>query len=112
LTFDEWDACVDGGSCNGYRPNDRGHGRRPLISVSWDDAKAYVAWLAKKTEKPYWLLTEAEYEYATRAGTQSDYPCGSNIGRNDVYCNGRGSKWDNIRAAPVGSFAPNKFGLY
>ena len=62
---------ADGGR-NGYQPSDQGWGRRdrPVINVSWDDAKAYVAWLSKKTDK-FWyrLLTEAEYEYATRAGT-------------------------------------------
>ena len=72
LTFDQWDACVADGGCNSYKPPDQGWGRghRPVINVSWDDAKAYVAWLAKKTDK-FWyrLLTKAEYEYAARAGT-------------------------------------------
>jgi formylglycine-generating enzyme required for sulfatase activity len=51
LTFDEWDACVADGGCNGYKPNDRGWGRarRPVINVSWNEAKAYVGWLSKKT---------------------------------------------------------------
>jgi formylglycine-generating enzyme required for sulfatase activity len=73
LTFDEWDACVAGGGCNGYKPTDQGwgRGRRPTIYVSWDEANAYVAWLSKLTGKPYRLLSEAEYEYATRAGTQT-----------------------------------------
>jgi formylglycine-generating enzyme required for sulfatase activity len=53
LTFDQWDACVADGGCNSYKPPDQGWGRghRPVINVSWDDAKAYVAWLAKKTDK-------------------------------------------------------------
>ena len=50
-----------------------------MINVSWDDAKAYVAWLSKKTGKTYRLLTEAEYEYATRAGTQTAYPWGNDM---------------------------------
>jgi formylglycine-generating enzyme required for sulfatase activity len=83
-----------------------------VINVSWDDAKAYVAWLSKKTGKDYRLLTEAEYEYATRAGTQTAYPWGNDIGKNNANCDGCGSQWDNEQTAPVGSFAPNSFGLY
>ena len=114
LTFDQWDACVADGGCNGYQPSDQGWGRghRPVINVSWDDAKVYVAWLAKKTAKPYRLLTEAEYEYAARAGTTTAYPWGSVIGKNNATCGGCGSQWDKTQTAPVGSFAPNGFGLY
>ena len=64
------------------------------------------------TGKPYRLLTEAEYEYAARAGTQTAYPWGDDIGKNNANCNGCGSQWDNKQTAPVGSFAPNAFGLY
>ncbi len=114
LTFDEWDACVAAGGCNDYKPFDWdwGYGRQPAINVSWDDAKAYVAWLAKAIGKPYRLLSEAEYEYATRAGTQTAYPWGNDIGKNNANCNGCGSQWDNNQTAPVGSFAANGFGLY
>jgi formylglycine-generating enzyme required for sulfatase activity len=114
LTFDEWDACVADGGCNGYKPSDQGwgRGRRPVINVSWDDAKAYVAWLSKKTGKTYRLLTEAEYEYAARAGTQGRYPWGNDIGKKNANCDGCGSQWDNKQTAPVGSFRPNDFSLY
>jgi formylglycine-generating enzyme required for sulfatase activity len=114
ITFDEWDACVAGGGCNGYKPGDNGwgRGRRPVINVSWGDANAYVGWLSKLTGKPYRLLSEAEYEYATRAGTTTAYPWGSVIGKNNANCNGCGSQWDNKQTAPVGSFAANGFGLY
>ena len=97
LTFDQWDACVADGGCNGYQPSDQGWGRvnRPVINVSWDDAKAYVAWLAKKTAKPYRLLTEAEYEYAARAGTTTAYPWGSATGKNNANCDDCGSQWDD-----------------
>ena len=83
VTFDEWDACVADGGCNGYKPSDEGwgRGRRPVINVSWDDAQAYVAWLSKKTGKSYRLLSGAEYEYAMRAGTQTAYPWGDRVGR-------------------------------
>ena len=115
LTFDEWDACVADGGCNGYKPSDQGWGRghRPVINVSWDDAKAYVAWLAKKTDNfLYRLLTEAEYEYAARAGTTTAYPWGGAIGENNANCAGCGSQSDNKQTVPVGSFAPNAFGFY
>jgi formylglycine-generating enzyme required for sulfatase activity len=114
LTFDEWNACLADDGCNGYKPDDRGwgRGRQPVINVSWDDAKAYVAWLAKKTGKSYRLLSEAEYEYAARAGAQTAYPWGNAIGKGNANCDGCGSQWDNKQTAPVGSFPPNAFGLY
>ena len=81
MTFAEWDACVAEGGCGGYKPEDQGWGRgdRPVINVSWDDAKAYVAWLSKKTGATYRLLSEAEREYAARAGTTTPFWWGSSI---------------------------------
>lgn len=114
VTFDEWDACVTDGGCGAYSPKDAGwgRGRRPVINVSWDDAKAYVAWLSKRTGKPYRLLSESEWEYATRAGTTTPYYWGNEIGKNNANCIGCGSQWDKKQTAPVGSFKPDKFGLY
>jgi formylglycine-generating enzyme required for sulfatase activity len=114
LTFAEWDACVAGGGCSGYKPPDLGWGReeQPVMNVNWDDAQQYVAWLSKMTGKSYRLLSEAEYEYAARAGTTTEYPWGDEIGNNNANCNGCGSTWDNTQTAPVGSLPPNKFGLY
>jgi formylglycine-generating enzyme required for sulfatase activity len=116
ITFADWDACVTGGGCNGYKPNDQGwgRGRRPVINMNWDDAQAYVAWLSAVTGKNYRLLSEAEYEYAARGGVQPQmiYPWGDAIGENNAACIACGSQWDNKQTAPVGSFAPNKFGLY
>jgi formylglycine-generating enzyme required for sulfatase activity len=113
LTFDEWDTCATYGNCP-QGVSDSGWGRRqqPVINVTWDDAQRYAAWLSKMTGKPYRLLTETEYEYATRAGTQTAYPWGDGIGKNNANCNGCGSKWDGRRTAPVGSFQPNALGLY
>jgi formylglycine-generating enzyme required for sulfatase activity len=113
-TFDEWDACIAGGGCNGHTPRDQGwgRGRRPVLNVSWDDAMAYVAWLCRKTGKAYRLLTEAEWEYATRAGSATAYYWGDAIGKGNANCDGCGSQWDNQQTAPVGSFAANAFGLY
>jgi formylglycine-generating enzyme required for sulfatase activity len=64
------------------------------------------------TGKPYRLLTEAEWEYAARAGTTTAYFWGDEIGKGNANCNGCGSEWDARKTSPVGSFKPNKFGLY
>jgi formylglycine-generating enzyme required for sulfatase activity len=123
LTFAEWNACIAGGGCSGYRPSNAGFGlgEQPVIYVNWDDAQQYVTWLSKMTGKPYRLLSEAEYEYSTRAGTTTKYPWGDDIGKNNTNCKGCGSQWDGKQTAPVGSFeangfvgsfAANAFGLY
>ncbi|MCH7543001.1 MAG: formylglycine-generating enzyme family protein [Proteobacteria bacterium] len=95
-------------------PDDRGWGRgkRPVMRVSWNDAVAYARWLSEQTGKRYRLPTEAEWEYAARAGSTTRYWWGNDIGRNNANCIGCGSRWDNKQTAPVGSFRPNDFGLY
>jgi formylglycine-generating enzyme required for sulfatase activity len=88
--------------------------------VSWGDAQAYVAWLNSKLArqtagpdaKPYRLPSEAEWEYAARAGMQTVRWWGDDIGKNNADCDGCGSRWDNQQPSPVGSFAPNPFGLF
>jgi len=121
VTFDEWDACVVDGGCNGYKPADQGwgHGKRPVINVSWDDAKAYTAWVSRKTGKIYRLLSESEREYVTRAGTTTPFWWGSSI--NPIQANynatytyaGGGSKGEyRQRTLPVDSLEPNPWGLY
>ena len=114
VTFADWDACVTGGGCNGYEPNNQGWGggQQPVINVSWDDAGQYATWLSQVTGKRYRLPTEAEYEYATRAGTTTRYPWGDDIGTNNANCGGCGSKWDKTQTATVGSFAANKLDLH
>ena len=114
VTFAEWDACLAGGGCGGYSPSDDGlgRGRRPVNHVSWDDAKAYVAWLSRRTGQAYRLPSESEWEYAARAGTATAYSWGDAIGVNLANCRGCGSRWDGDRTAPVGSFAANPWGLH
>ena len=128
VTFAEWDACVNGGGCNGYRPADEGWGReqRPVISVSWEDAQAYVQWVSEKTGKPYRLLSEAEWEYMARAGTTTARYWGEGEAEQCRYANGADQTakqynrgWTVVacddghhRTAPVGSYAANGFGLY
>jgi formylglycine-generating enzyme required for sulfatase activity len=112
LTFDDWAACVTSGGCGQVDDSRFGRGNQPVINVDWNDAEQYVAWLSQMTGKTYRLLSEAEYEYAARAGTTTLYPWGDDIGKNNANCNGCGSRWDGKQPAPVGSFAPNAFGLY
>ncbi len=92
-----------------------GRGRRPVINVSWQDAKDYVRWLSEQTGAEYRLLSEAEWEYAARAGTSTAYSWGSEgseVGTGRANCDGCGSQWDNTQTAPVGSFAANAWGLH
>jgi len=144
VTWDEWEACVADGDCSdnsekGYSSfdeksaGDAGYGRglRPVVNVDWNDAKGYVNWLSRKTGKNYRLLSEAEWEYAARAGTKTAYFWGKNPNGGCGYANGadldakeenKYSRWEWItstcsdgygkQSAPVGSFFANDFGLH
>ena len=114
VTFAQWDACVADGGCGGYHPPDRRWGRenRPVVNVNWHDAQAYATWLSGKTGQAYRLPSEAEWEYAARAGASTAYSWGDDVGRNRANCDLCGSRWDYRQTAPVGSFPPNAFGLH
>ena len=120
VTFGEWDACVSGGGCGGYRPSDAGWGRgsRPVIKVSWEDARAYVDWLRRETGKGYRLLSESEWEYVARAGTRTPFHTGSTISTGQANYNGNftyGSRRKGRyrrKTVQVGSFPANGFGLH
>jgi formylglycine-generating enzyme required for sulfatase activity len=130
VTFSEWGACNADGACH-TNPNDLhgwGKGQRPVMNVSWNDAQEYVGWLSRTTGKTYRLPTEAEWEYAARAGASTRYSFGDDDAQTDIC------KFANVddltgqterlyfmadckdgyyqRSAPVGSFKPNAFGLY
>jgi formylglycine-generating enzyme required for sulfatase activity len=108
VTFADWEACVAGGGCTSNKsPSDQGwgRGRRPVIDISWNDAKEYVTWLARKTGQPYRLLTEAEWEYAARAGTTTKYAFGDAINKQQA-------QFSESKTAEVGSFPANAWALY
>jgi formylglycine-generating enzyme required for sulfatase activity len=121
VTFDEWDACVAAGGC-AHKPSHHGwgRGRRPVIEVSWHDAQAYVRWLSRTTGQAYRLPSEAEWEYACRAGTTTPFSTGcsihteqANYDDNQDYggCGAR-TGIDLRKTQPVGSYPPNPWGLY
>ena len=129
VTFAEWNACVAGGGCEGYRPSDLGWGRgkRPVIKVNYEDAKSYANWLSRKTGHAYRLPSEAEWEYAARAGTKMARYWGVSADDACGYANvhDRTSKrvnkfsWTHhdcddgyANTAPVGSFEANLFSLH
>jgi formylglycine-generating enzyme required for sulfatase activity len=112
VTFAEWDQCADAGVCK-HRPDDHGWGRgdRPVINVAWDDAKLFVAWLSQKSGQKYRLPSEAEWEYAARAGTKTPFWWGRDAGTGHAQCENCGSPTTK-QVAVTGSYRPNGFGLY
>jgi formylglycine-generating enzyme required for sulfatase activity len=112
ITFDEWDACVSVGGCVYNSDGSYGRGTRPVNNVSWDEAEQYAAWFSLMTGRPYRLLSEAEFEYAARAGTTTAYPWGDELGKGNANCKGCGSEWDSKSTSPAGFFKPNAFGLF
>ncbi len=121
VTYDEWEACVFEGGCNNYHPADEGWGRgdRPVVNVNYNDAQAYVAWLQRRTGMPYRLVSEAEWEYAARAGSQTTYSWGdsashdqANYGTDNCCAGAMASRDQWFYSSPVGSFPANPFGLF
>ncbi|MCF2846974.1 SUMF1/EgtB/PvdO family nonheme iron enzyme [Pseudoalteromonas sp. ACER1] len=84
----------------------------PAVCLTYNDAKAYADWLSGQTGQLFRLPNEVEWEYAARAGKETEYPWGNEIGKNLANCGWCGSEWSNRSAAPTGSFSPNVFGLY
>jgi formylglycine-generating enzyme required for sulfatase activity len=119
VTAADWEACISVGGCtpesgqDQRRMNVKIRLKFPVINVNWDEAQQYVAWLSRMTGQPYRLLTEAEWEYAARAGTTTAYYWGDEIGTGNANCQGCGGVWDHrLESSPVGRFTPNAFGLY
>ncbi len=128
VTFAEWDACVLAGGCGGHEPDDAGWGRerRPVIDVTWEGAQAYVEWLSAETGQRYRLLSEAEWEYVARAGTEGarfwgdgeSGQCDYENARDAAYLRERPSRTaaacsdGYAHTAPAGMYSPNAFGLH
>ncbi len=117
VTWDEWDACAKEGACGAKIDEDGwGKGRRPVVRITWDDAHRFTDWLSRKSGHRYRLLSEAEWEYAARAGTTTRFTTGqtitpnqANFGHREMY---DPSSKNRMKTLPVGSFQPNAFGLY
>ena len=112
ITFDQYDAFAK--ATGRELPDDEGFGRdrRPVIRVSWNEAVDYANWLSQQTGERYRLPTEAEWEYAARAGTETAYWWGDEMQSGMANCTACGSPEDKRQTMPVGSFKPNPFGLY
>ncbi|WP_390594634.1 bifunctional serine/threonine-protein kinase/formylglycine-generating enzyme family protein [Simiduia litorea] len=115
ITFADYDKYLQENGLG--QPDDKrwGKGSRPVINVSWEDAKNYVAWLAKSTGKAYRLATEAEWEYFARADTKGDY-WWSGSAKAQANCrNGCNSDFAGLfsaKSAPVGTYRANAFGVH
>jgi formylglycine-generating enzyme required for sulfatase activity len=108
VTFQQWDACLAGGGCNGYSPPDRGWGRgaRPVTDISWNDAQAYLDWLNRQAGGlRYRLASEAEWEYAARAGATDAYAFGPRVTATQATFEVR-------QTTPVGAHEANAFALF
>jgi formylglycine-generating enzyme required for sulfatase activity len=112
VTRGEYESCAAAGVCTPLAGSDRGDASLPAAGVTWVDAQTYAAWLRQRTGEPYRLPSEAEWEYAARAGVASAFPWGNAIGRNRANCAGCGSAWDRSGPSPVNAFAANAFGLH
>ena len=128
VTFAEFDACVAEGFCTTKPDDDKwGRGTRPVINVTWQDAQQYAQWLTVMTGNRYRLLSEAEWEYAARAGTTTAYPWGPEALRDranygGIWPDGKdrvdgengkiegADRW--LNTAPVRSFPANPWGLF
>lgn len=112
VTVAQWMACVDAGGCT-YEPRATTNPQRTAVrNLSWDDAQRYAAWLSQKTGRQYRLPSEAEWEYAARAGTTSSFWWGDRPDPANANCKDCGGPWSRKSPALIGSHTPNPFGLH
>jgi formylglycine-generating enzyme required for sulfatase activity len=120
ISFDEWDACLADGGCDGNKGDDSlsGRGRMPAQGIGFEAAKSYLAWLSRKVGRTYRLPSESEREYFTRAGTTTPFWFGNTISTLNANYRadtpyGNGPHGENSKGpVVVDSYAPNPFGLY
>jgi len=121
VTFADWDACVAAEGCFLEAEDEGwGRGRRPVVNVSWEDAQSYIRWLNRSTGYNYRLPTEAEWEYAARAGTTTAFSTGDCINTDQANYDGK-SEYNRCGAetgvdlgatVPVGSYAANDWSFH
>ena len=112
VTVAQWNACVTASACPRLSNENNASPNAPVRDLSWDDAQQYVKWLSKISGKPYRLPTEAEWEYAARAGTETRYWWGNDMRKGTANCKDCGPPWHVEAPDDVGSFAANAFGFY
>lgn len=112
VTFDQYDKFARETGRALPPDNGWGRGQRPVINVSWYDAKAYAAWLSEQTNAEYRLPTEIEWEYSARADSNTAFWYGNTVRAGYSICDSCGSQWDGISTGPVGSQASNPLGLF
>lgn len=112
VTMGEWMSCVESGGCNLYVPAGgilakslQNRLKLPVNQVSWNDAQSYVEWLSKQTGHRYRLLSEAEWEYAARAGSETPFNTGNSLSKRQANINGSS-------LVEVGNYPANKFGIH
>jgi formylglycine-generating enzyme required for sulfatase activity len=112
VTNDQWNQCVQAGGCPKVAAEDGRGGNTPVRDVSWEDAQQYLKWLSQLSGKRYRLPSEAEWEYAARAGTSSRYWWGEQMRNGNANCKDCGQPWQQSGPSPVGSSSANPFGLH
>ena len=112
VTVGEWQACLDAGACSSRPDRNEVGDSTPVHNVSWQDAQDYIAWLRQITGQPYRLPTEAEWEYAARAGSTTRFWWGDLVGVGKADCQDCGGDWDRSKPSDIGAFPPNPLGLH
>lgn len=113
VTWDQWGLCVADAACpEVLSDHGWGKGPHPIMNMSFFEAQGYAAWLSGLTGQSYRLPTEAEWEYAARAGSDAAYWFGDDVGKGKVNCRKCGTQWSGKGSGPVASFDPNPWGVY
>jgi formylglycine-generating enzyme required for sulfatase activity len=114
VTLAQWNACVANGACKALAATSAAGltDKSPARDLSWNDAQNYVHWLSTLTGQHYRLPTEAEWEYAARAGTRSRYWWGEHMKPGMANCKGCGGDWNEEVPLNVDALPPNPFGIY